>query len=180
MKRQTIKRLTLTAVFAAIISVASPITIPIGVVPVTLALLAIFLCGAMLPPSYAVTSVMVYIALGAVGLPVFSNFEGGFGKLVGYTGGFIWAYPLMVLIISSFIKFFGERSVLSLSLGMLFSIVVCYATGALWFSYVMNESFSYALKVCVYPFVPFDIFKAAAAVVLTLGLKRFGLPDREL
>ena len=178
MNRQTLRKLILTALFAAIISIASPIYIPIGTIPVTLSVFAIFLSGSILPPVYAISSTLVYIALGAVGLPIFSNFEGGIGKLVGYTGGFIWSYPLMALIIALSVRLFGKRNILSLSLGMLAALAVCYTMGTAWYGHLAGVSFEVGLKACVYPFIGFDIAKAAAAIALTLGLKHTALFDR--
>lgn len=172
MNKQTLRKLILTAIFAAIISIASPFTIPIGPVPVTLSVLAVFLCGAILPPLYAMSATLVYIALGAVGLPVFSNFEGGFAKLIGPTGGFIWAYPIMALIIAFSVKIFKKRSIISLASGMTAALAICYLFGTSWFCYLTGNDFSKGLSLCVLPFIAADLLKAAAAITLCIGLNK--------
>lgn len=175
MKKHSVKNITLTAVFAAILCVSAPFPIPIGPVPITLSLLAVFLCGAILPAPYAAAATLVYIALGTVGLPVFSGFEGGVGKLVGPTGGFIWAYPLMVLVIALSVKLFQKRSIFSLSAGMLAALLICYAMGTFWYSYLTGTPFKSSAAVCVLPFIPADLLKAASAVAVTMGLEKTGI-----
>jgi biotin transport system substrate-specific component len=122
-----------------------------------------------------VTATLVYIALGTVGLPVFSGFEGGIGKLIGPTGGFIWAYPFMVLVIAFSVKLFKKRSILSLSAGILAATVICYAMGTLWYSRLTGNSFESSVAVCVLPFIPADLIKGAAAVAVTMGLEKTGV-----
>ncbi|HBY72577.1 MAG TPA: biotin transporter BioY, partial [Lachnospiraceae bacterium] len=81
--------------FTAVICVLSQISIPTQPIPFTLALFAIFLTGALLPPRAAFLSVFVYLLLGAFGLPVFAGFKGGIHVLTGMTGGYLMAYPFM-------------------------------------------------------------------------------------
>ncbi|HAN20734.1 MAG TPA: biotin transporter BioY [Clostridiales bacterium] len=180
MDKQTLRKLILTALFAAIISIASPISIPIGAIPITLSVFAIFLCGAILPPQYAVLSTLVYIAIGAVGLPVFSNFTGGFQVLIGFKGGFIWSYPIMALVIALSVRIFKKRNILSLTSGMLIALIICYTMGTLWFSYVLDKSFLYGLEMCVFPFIIPDLIKAAVAIVITLILSKSSLLKNQI
>lgn len=180
MQKRMTKKLTLTALFAAIIAVAAPISIPVGPIPITLAVFAIFLCGALLPPLYSVSATLVYIALGAVGLPVFSKFAGGFQVLIGATGGFIWAYPLMALVIALSVKLFKKRSVLSLAVGMVTALLICYSLGTLWFIHLLNYSFIKGLQLCVIPFILPDLAKAIIAITLTLGLNKYASFNKEI
>ena len=76
-RSRMLRRLVTSAVFAALLSVACPLTVPIGAIPVTLATLFLFLCGGLLGPVEGLLSVLVYVAIGAVGVPVFSGFRGG-------------------------------------------------------------------------------------------------------
>jgi biotin transport system substrate-specific component len=175
MKKDYIRKITLTAVFAAIICVAAPFPIPIGPVPITLSLFAVFLCGSVLPPFYAATATLVYIALGTVGLPVFSNFEAGIGKLIGPTGGFLWSYPFMVLVIALSVKLFKKRNILSLAVGILTATFICYTMGTLWFSHLTGNSINQSIAVCVLPFIPADLIKGAATIAVTIGLEKTGI-----
>ena len=80
------------SLFAALLCVLSPLTIPVGAVPVSLGIFAVLLCSSVLGMRRSLVAVLVYIALGAVGLPVFAGWQGGFGVLAGPTGGYIWSY----------------------------------------------------------------------------------------
>ncbi len=178
----TTKKLIFTGMFTAIISVMSQIIIPIQPIPFSLSLLAIFLTGALLEPKYALLSTLAYILLGAFGLPVFANFKGGFHVIAGATGGFIMAYPVMAFITSisyqlskktkssSAVKNITDIAIPTL--GMLFSLFVCYLIGTLWFTYVSGSTIAYALSVCVFPFVAFDALKIVIGVASGAVLRK--------
>ncbi len=168
----TTKELAVAAVLTAITCILSPISIPIGPVPVSLGVFCIFLVGAMLPPHLAVMSTLVYILLGTVGVPVFTGFEGGFQKLIGPTGGFLAAYPFMALIISLSMIVFKRRNILSLVVGMILSLVVCYIFGTAWFVISMGSTVKNALLLCVTPFILADLIKLFCAVALSLAASK--------
>lgn len=174
-KHFTTKKLILTSMFTAIISVMSQIIIPIHPIPFSLSLFAIFLTGAILEPKYAFLSTLAYILLGAFGLPVFAGFKGGIHIISGMTGGFIAAYPIMTFVSSIFYQLLRKikltspliKNILNIAiptLGMMISLVICYLIGSLWFSYVSDSSMAYSLAVCVYPFIVFDLIKIALAI----------------
>lgn len=99
MNRQKITTIVLCALFAAITAVLSQIAIPMpSGVPVTLQTFAIALCGFYLCTARATVSTVVYVLLGAVGVPVFSGFKGGIASIVGPTGGFIIGFIAMAAI----------------------------------------------------------------------------------
>lgn len=171
--RISTKDLVLTGMFTAIICVLSQLSIPIQPIPFTLSLFAIFLTGAILPPRYALMSVLAYLLLGVFGLPVFAGLKGGLHVLTGMTGGYLMAYPLMALCTSLFYKISGKKvKLFSLILGMVLALILCYTIGSLWFAYITDTSFSYALSVCVVPFVLFDLVKIGLAAFTGLLIKR--------
>lgn len=159
-------KVILCGLFAAVLCVLAIITIPIGQVPITMALLGVFLTAAILPPVSATISVLVYILIGVVGVPVFSNFGAGVGVLMGATGGYLMAYPLMALAVSGLLKLFKGRWY-GYWLGITAALLLCYGLGTLWFCKVTGTGFMAALAVCVFPFIPFDLAKAA----VTFGVK---------
>ena len=77
------KNLALTAMFTALTMVLGPLVIvlPFTPIPITLALIPIYLCGALLPKKNAFSALIVYLLLGSAGLPIFSQFRGGLGVL---------------------------------------------------------------------------------------------------
>ena len=92
--------LVICALFAAMTAILAQISIPFpGGVPLTLQLLSISLCGVLLGSKRGFMSILVYIILGAIGLPVFAGFSGGFQYIVGYSGGFIISFPLVAFIV---------------------------------------------------------------------------------
>lgn len=160
--RSKLKIIILCGLFAAILCALSIVTIPIGQVPITMALLGVFLTAAILPPLPATVSTLTYILIGAVGVPVFSGFGAGVGVLMGATGGYLMAYPLMALAVSGLLKAFKGRWY-GYWLGVAVSLLLCYGLGTLWFCKVTGTGFAAASAICVFPFIPFDLAKAAAA-----------------
>lgn len=110
-KKTAIKELILAALFAALTGVCSMIAIPLPFtpVPINLATLSVFLAGALLGSKYGGISQLVYILLGAIGLPVFSNFTGGVGILAGPTGGYIIGYAVAAFLVGLIIELGGKR-----------------------------------------------------------------------
>lgn len=76
----------------AIIAVSAWVTISIGPIPFTLQMFAVTFAIVVLSPKEAIAAIVGYLALGAVGVPVFSGMRGGIGVLAGPTGGFLWGY----------------------------------------------------------------------------------------
>ena len=173
------KNLVLCGVFAAIMAVLSPISIPVGPVPITFGVLAVFLCAGMLPPKLSVITQLVYLALGAIGLPIFSGFSGGIAKFAGPTGGYLVVYPIMALVISLLLDCYdkvirrGEGLHLVWTVGsLLIGTVICYVGGSLWYSYSAHVPFQQALAVTAYPFLPMEGIKIILAVFLIMAVRK--------
>ncbi len=168
------KTIAVCAIFAAIMCVFSVITVPIGPVPVTLGFFGVMITSVILGARRGAVSVAVFILMGAVGLPVFSGFKGGFEVLLGPTGGYIWSYvPMAVLIGLVTAKDPTDKrlAVLKAFLACIGAALLGYAVGTLQFVLVQETTFTQALTVCVVPFIPFDIAKAAAAAYLGCTVK---------
>ena len=165
--------MTECAVFAAVICIFSPLTVPLGVVPVTMGLFAVMLAGVVLDAKQSMISVLVFVLIGLCGIPVFSGARAGVGVFFGPTGGYIWSYficaPVISLICRMKTKNKVFRSFAACTLGMVF----CYVLGTVQYVvFSQNIAFSDALKVCVYPFVPFDMLKGACAAFLGETIKK--------
>ena len=171
MKRGQVESMALCALFAAMTAVCAQLIIPIGAVPVSLSLLPVLLCGALLSPGEAVAAMGVYLLMGLTGLPVFSGFEGGPAKLLGPTGGYIIGYIPCVLAVALGVRRLGLNW-WRLALFMAGSVLLCYIFGTVWFMASTGRNLGTSLGVCVLPFLPFDALKIAIAVPAALQVRR--------
>ncbi|MDR1156959.1 MAG: biotin transporter BioY [Oscillospiraceae bacterium] len=157
--------LVFCALFAALSAVLSPLTIPIGPVPVGLAHVSIFLAAGLLGAKYGAVSQVVFVLLGVMGVPVFSGFRGGLGVLAGPTGGFIVGYILCAFLVGLWLDRRG-RSLRVLVPAMVCGQLVTYLPGLLWYMYLTQTGLGAALLVCVLPFFVGDAAKIALSAIL--------------
>ena len=163
MERMKTKNLAFCALMAAVTAVCAQISIPLpGGVPLTLSVAAVYLSGAFLGPGLAFASQLIYLLLGAFGLPVFAGFSGSLGVLLGSTGGYLLVYPLMAAAVALGRRLWGGK-LPSLAASMLIALLLCYAGGTAWFMAVTQKSLAVSLAACVFPFVPVDLCKIALA-----------------
>lgn len=169
-RRLTAKDLSYIAMGVALIAVCSWISIPLPV-PITLQTFAICLITAVLGLRLGLWAVVVYILLGAAGLPVFSGFRSGLGALLGTTGGYIIGFVFTALTVGLGVKRFGRKPPL-LALFMVIGVGLCYAFGTAWFVLVYTRTSGAigvltALSLCVFPYLLPDAAKILLAVSLT-------------
>ncbi|MBP5223079.1 MAG: biotin transporter BioY [Lachnospiraceae bacterium] len=176
----TAKQMAVTAVMTAVICLLGPwaLNLPFSPVPISLCSMAIYFVLFVLGMKYGTLSVLLYILLGAFGIPVFSNFSGGFGKILGPTGGYIIGYLFLALICGFFIEKFPEKLPLQM-IGFLFGTLVLYLFGTVWLKKQTGLDFRSALFTGVIPYIPGDFAKlfiaAAIAQPLKKRLKKAGL-----
>lgn len=174
--RITTKELVFTALMAVIIAVCSWISIPTAV-PFTLQTFGVFMAVGLLGGKKGSLAILVYILLGAVGVPVFAGFSGGIGILFGTTGGYIVGFLLSGLVYWAITAAFGEKLPIMIT-AMVLGLIVCYAFGTAWFMIVYAKNveaigLATALGWCVFPFIIPDCIKIALAIVLTKQLKKY-------
>ena len=171
-RRNSLHTLTLCALFAALVSVLSPIAIPLGPVPVSLGLLGVLITAVTLSPLQSAVAVGVFLAIGLCGLPVFSGGGSGAMILVGPTGGYLWSYLLCAPLVSCLARIMKPSRVpVGAFLACLVGTLACYACGTLQYCILTHTQPLPALLVCVLPFLPFDLLKAAAAAYLGMRLR---------
>lgn len=156
--------MALCALVTAALCILAPLSVPIGPVPITLAVLVVALFPYLVGAKLSALAVALYLLIGALGLPVFSGFEGGVQKLFGATGGYLVGYIPLALIGGVFIE--KSKKPLVQFLGLLLGLLVCYALGTVWLSAYLKLSLSAALSVAVLPFIPFDLIKLVLAVIM--------------
>ncbi len=158
------------AIGAALIAICSWISIPTAV-PFTLQTFAVFFVLLALGGERGTLATLVYVLLGAVGVPVFAGFSGGIGILLGSTGGYIIGFLFTGLIYILFTKFFKKNIVMKI-LALVIGLAVCYAFGTAWFMHVYIKSSGEVglltvLGWCVFPFIIPDLLKLALVVVIS-------------
>lgn len=173
MKTKIVRDMTLISLFAALIAITSFISIPIGTVPITLQTFGVFAALIILGGRRGSISVAVYICLGAVGLPVFSGFVGGVGRLFDATGGFILGFLVAALIYWLLTRLLGA-SLLSTVISSVLAHLALYATGVLWFyfGYSDGSNFLSALSLTLFPCIFPDTVKLLLAIFVCEKIKK--------
>lgn len=163
------------AVFAVLMAICSWISIP-TVIPFTLQTFAVFLAVCVLGGKRGTLSVLVFVLLGAVGVPVFAGFTGGPHVLMGNTGGYIIGFIFTALVMWLMERVFGRKMWVQ-AVSMLLGMVTYYVFGTIWFMIVYMRTtgpigVSAVLGWCVIPFLIPDLVKAALALFLGNTLRR--------
>ncbi len=171
LKKLDTQSLAYAALCTALIAICSWISIP-AQVPFTLQTFAVFLICDLLG-STAILSVLLYLLLGAIGIPVFAGFSGGISVLFGPTGGYLIGFIAIALLLTAWRRLFGERLK---SIGMLLGLLLCYLFGTIWFVLVYARggntvSFAVALSWCVLPYIVPDLLKIALARLIAARLR---------
>lgn len=161
-----IKNIAFVAIMAAIMCVLAPISFPIGVIPISLGTFAVCLIGAMLPWHQAIITIIVYIIMGMIGLPVFSSYQGGMGIILGPTGGYIVGYIFSAGCMSLMIHKYKNK-IFIYPIAMIIGVLICYLFGSIWFMIQLKNSFIQTLSICVIPFLLPDLLKIIVASIIT-------------
>lgn len=162
-------------IFAALIAVCSWISIPTAI-PFTLQTFAVFLAVALLGGRRGTLAVVVYVLLGAIGVPVFAEFTGGIDIILRNTGGYIIGFIFSALAMWLLEGVLGAK-LWAQAVSMTVGLLVCYAFGTAWFMFVYMRStgavgLSTVLGWCVMPFIIPDAVKIALALILSRALKK--------
>lgn len=157
------------ALFAVVMAVCAWISIP-AAVPFTLQTFGVFLAVGVLGGKRGTLAVVLYLLLGAVGVPVFAGFNGGLGYMLGSTGGYIVGFVLSALVMWGLEAALGKKTWV-LALSMVLGLLVCYAFGTGWFMVVYGRNtgpigLATALGWCVIPYIVPDLVKIALALLL--------------
>lgn len=156
------KELSLVALFAALTAVGGFVSIPFYPVPLTLQVFFVLLSGAILGKKLGALSQLIYIGIGAIGAPVFHNFTGGVGILLGPTGGFLFGFICGAYISGIFYEKFNNDKLRFV--GLLSSLAPIYLIGLIWLSFVTGMPIQKAVLVGGIPFIPGDIIKSIMAI----------------
>ena len=167
--------ITLIALFAALMAICSWISIPLTV-PFTLQTFAVFVTLEIIGGKRGTLSILVFLLLGAIGVPVFAGFSGGLGILLNNTGGYIIGFLFSALVMWAMESLWGKKPVIQI-LSMVVGLIVCYAMGTIWFMVVYTRTsgavgLGTVLGWCVIPFIIPDLVKIALAFVLSRRVRK--------
>jgi len=163
------RSIVLSGLCIALLAAGAAIILPFGPIPFTLQSLMLMLIVLILTPKEAAVAVGGYLLLGAIGLPVFAGFAGGFGVLLGPTGGFLAGFfigALLSALLRSALRprLTGRRSAIALDVASVLIVIVVYdALGMLWFMHITGSTLMTSITLSVLPFLGPDIIKAFAA-----------------
>lgn len=169
------RRITTTALLAALLAASVLVTIPIGAVPITLQVLVVVLIALLVPAGWAALAVATYLLVGAVGLPVFSGMHGGLAVLVGPTGGYLFGFLLGAVAGAWARTALASRVSSRVAVDVvtaLVTVAVIYVVGWAQLALVTSMGLVPALLAGVAPFIVPDAVKAAVAVTLVPLVRR--------
>ena len=163
------KEIIQISIFAILLSICSMISIPLTV-PFTFQTFGVFVTCLLIGGKKATLSIIVWILLGLVGLPVFSSFKSGFVALLGPTGGYIFGFIISSLCMWLFQNIFPKK-ITWMIFSMLVALLICYIIGTSWFIIIYtktgdNITISKAISICIVPFIIFDLIKIMLALII--------------
>ncbi|RJX27052.1 MAG: biotin transporter BioY [Dethiobacter sp.] len=166
------KYLILSGLFATITALLAQISIPLpfSPVPITGQIFGVFLIGTILGGRWGAISMLTYVFLGAIGLPVFHNAQGGLHIVLGPTGGYLWGFVLGSYLLGKTVE--KRNSYLSIILGMFLCLAATYSLGVLQLSFIAGLNLRQGLLLGAAPFLPLDIVKLFAASGLSLSVRQ--------
>lgn len=164
------------AVLVAVLTAAfAQVTVPFGPVPFTLQTAGVYLAGLLLGPLWGGLSLALYLLTGIAGAPVFAGGAAGFGVIAGPTGGYLVSYPIAAAAVGAIIhrqvepRLLDDGSLLVQAAGLLVGLTIVYAVGVPWLASMTDLSLTTATVEGALVFVPGDLFKAGAVLVLVGG-----------
>lgn len=169
--------LVFVALFAALEAVTGFIAIPLpfSPIPIVLQNMMCVLTGLLMGPLWGTLSTFLFLALGAIGLPIFSGGSGGFARFLGPTGGFLYGYLIATLIAGLIVgqpKFDKKTPVWKIILATVLAFVAMYIPGSIHFSLLLSKSFKETMALCVLPYLPFDAVKAVFCILIAIRLRK--------
>lgn len=169
-KKVSTKTLVMAGMFTAVLAVLSQISIPMpSGVPVTLQTFGVALCACVLGWKFGTASVLIYLLLGAVGVPVFAGFHGGVGAIVGSTGGFLIGFLPMALL-TGLCK--PAKNKIGTAAASAAGLAVCHLLGILQFMFLMKMGFVEAALLVSVPYLVKDIVSVVLAFMIGTAVKK--------
>lgn len=173
-KSNSLKNMIFASLFCAITIVTSYIIIPLpfSPVPVTAQTLSVMLAGNLLPAKTGFFSMVLYIFMGLIGLPVFSGGKSGIAALIGPTGGYIISWPIAVFVMGLVLERVKVDFSRLLLINILFGVLLVDFIGIIYLSFSTNISLLHGFTIGVLPFLIGDITKAVMSAIIALAIRK--------
>lgn len=172
--RKHIKELSLVGIFPALMAATAGFYIPLGTLPsITFQTFFVFLAGLLLGSKKGALALFIYVFIGAIGLPVFSGFQGGLGVLFSYSGGFILSFIPAAFIVG-FLKEklpLANHNFLGYLMILLIGNVVIYLGGSIYLAILTKTSF-YIIITSFIIYTPGDLIKIVASILIYQRLEK--------
>lgn len=176
MKHFSIQTLCMIALFTAVISILAQFSVPLPFgVPLSLQNFAVALAAILLGRKYGTISILVYLLIGFIGIPVFANFRSGPGVFISPTGGFLLGYPIMTYLIGFGTEHRHRKGIYPIC--FLLGLLADYAAGLILFCLVTSMDLSTGIITCILPFLPADCIKGILVSILGIKLRKQLLPE---
>jgi len=172
MPSNRVKKLVYAALFTALTAAAAWVAIPLPYVPITLQTFFVILAGAVLGAYFGSLSMVAYMLLGFIGLPVFARGQSGLGVLIGPTGGYLTGFVICALVTGLIVRTRKKPGVYWYGLAMAAGTLALYACGTVQLSIILRMPLDKALIIGVLPFLPGDILKI---IVASFVAKKFNM-----
>ena len=163
---ERIRKMVYASLFASMTAVGAYMVIPIGPIPITLQVLFVFLAGAFLGCRWGMASMLVYLLIGIVGLPVFAGGAAGLGVLFGPTGGYLIGFVIAASVVGYLIERHENAPLVYVVFYFMVGLGVVYFAGSLQLMYVASLSTTQAFVLGVAPFIIPDAVTAVAGAIL--------------
>jgi len=167
-----VREIPFIGMFAALTAVCSYIEIPLPFVPITAQTLVVMLAGSMLSPWSAFLSMILFLLLGIVGLPVYAGGASGIGTFLGPTGGFLMSWPIAALVTAHMIKRIKPGLKTFFLVNVFGGIVIVYSIGVPYLARMAHLDLTAALMVGALPFIPGDLLKAFLSATIALSIRK--------
>jgi biotin transport system substrate-specific component len=162
--------------FTVLTFLSAQVEIPTNPVPFTLQTMLVILAGAFLGSKNGALSLIIYLTIGAIGLPVFAGFGFGFAKILGPTGGYLISFPFAAFLVGYIIE--KRRTNISVFLAFFAGLLLILLAGASYLSIFMNGDLSKSLFAGALIFSVWDLIKcfAAFSIYKSISKKYHKLP----
>lgn len=173
LNKKKLYNLTLIGLMSAILCILAPfsIAVPGTLVPISMGTFAVYLTSSVLGWKKGTLSVLIYLLLGMMGVPVFAGWTAGVQKLAGPTGGYLIGYLFIALLTGFFAERFSKKMT-AYPIGMVLGTIICYFFGTLWLSIQNSIGILETLSIAVIPFLPGDLLKIIGVTIIAFPVKK--------